>query len=61
MIRTKYKVLVPLVEYYEKEDAKKLEEVAISFNKSIINHDIIRTLKKKGCKTSKELQSLPES
>ena len=26
MIRTKYKVLVPLVEYYEKEDAKKLEE-----------------------------------
>ena len=53
MIRTKYKVLVPLVEYYEKEDAKKLEE--------IINHDIIRTLKKKGCKTSKELQSLPES
>ena len=23
MIRTKYKVLVPLVEYYEKEDAKK--------------------------------------
>ncbi len=35
--------------------------VAISFNKSIINHDIIRTLKKKGCKTSKELQSLPES
>ena len=36
-------------------------DVAISFNKSIINHDIIRTLKKKGCKTSKELQSLPES
>ena len=27
MIRTKYKVLVPLVEYYENEDAKKkLEE-----------------------------------
>ena len=57
MIRTKYKVLVPLVEY----DGMTPLDVAISFNKSIINHDIIRTLKKKGCKTSKELQSLPES
>jgi hypothetical protein len=30
-------------------------DVALAFNKSLIRHDIIRTLKKKGCKSKKEI------